>query len=97
MNVAAVATENQNVSPYVIIVGDVKQARQAFLVIDKQVVTDMEFEDIPVILMSAYFIFNICYPHGCCNFYTFMEVFTFKFSLSKASPTVKHLAASLKD
>ena len=77
------------------VVGDVQDALQAFLVIDHQVVTEMEFRDIPLLLMSAYFVFNICYPHGCNNFYTLMEIFTFKFSVNRASPTVKYLVASL--
>ena len=63
--------------------------------VDKEIVMDVCVDDIPLILMSAFFIFNIHYPVGCTNFYTFLEAFTLGFSLEKASPTVKHLVASL--
>lgn len=71
------------------------EARQAFLVTDCQVVSEVNIMDIPLILMAAFFIFNICYPPGCGNFYAFLEVYTLGFDLSKASTTVRHFVSSL--
>ena len=78
-------------------VGDFEDPTQAFLVVDRQVVTEVNIEDAPLALMSAFFVCNIHYPKGCCNFYTFMEVYTLSFPISHASPTVKHFAAGLVD
>ena len=75
-------------------VGDYEDPTQAFLVVDCQVVMEVNIEDIPLALMSA---FNIHYPKGCSNFYAFMEVYTLGFPMSKASPTVRHFAAGLVD
>ena len=82
-------------TPYILVVGDQREAIQAFLVVDCQVITEVGLEDIPLTLMSAYFVFNICFPSGCSNFYAFMEVYTLGFALEKASPTVNHFVASL--
>ena len=62
---------------------------------DKKVVDDASFEDIPYILMAVFFIYNICYPKGCINLYSFLEVVLLKFRSDKASLTVKHLLAKL--
>ena len=78
--------------PYILVVG--QEAVQAYLVVDKKVVDDVSFEDIPYILMAAFFVYNICYPKGCINLYSFLEVLL-KFRSDKASPTVKHLLAKL--
>ena len=59
---------------------------------DKKVVDDVSFEDIPYILMSVFF---VCYPKECINLYSFLEVVLLKFRSDKASPTVKHLLAKL--
>ena len=78
-------------------VGDFEDPTQAFLVVDRQVVTEVNIEDVPLVLMSAFFVCNIHYPKCCCNFYAFMEVYTLSFPISHASPTVKHFAAGLVD
>ena len=78
-NVTDVAMENSNLAPYVLIIGNWEEASQAFLVVDKQVITEMKIQDVPFVLMSAFFVYNIHYPSGCSNFYTFMEVFTLGF------------------
>ena len=49
----------------ILVVG--QEAVQAYLVVDKKVVDDVSFEDIPYILMAAFFVYNICYPKGCIN------------------------------
>ena len=95
-NVTDVSAENKIVTPYIMVVGTWQQATQAFLVVDKQVVMDVAISDIPLILMSAFFVFNIQYPNGCANFYTFMEVFTLGFGLENANPSVKNFVSSLE-
>ena len=92
-NIADIAADNSNLAPYILAVGDYKE-EQLFLVTDKKVVLEIKTEDVPLTLMSAFFIYNICYPSGCINFYAFMEVFTFSFDLYKA-PSVRHFVSSL--
>lgn len=96
MNITEVAAKQRNLAPYILAVGYVKEATQSFLVVDQKVIMEVKTCDIPFAIMSAFFIFNIHYPHGCTNLYSFMEVFALGFSSAKASPTVKHFMACLK-
>ena len=69
---------------------------QTFLVVDKTIVCEMEVpNDIPFILMAAFFVFNICYPKGCSNLFSFMEILTLNYPSDRASATVKHFLSSL--
>ena len=63
-SVTEIASCNDNLAPYVIIIGDLDDPTQAFLVVDRQVVTEVDIIDIS---MSAFFVFNFCYPKGCSN------------------------------
>ena len=94
-NVTEVARCNENLAPYVLVIGELQEPSQAFIVVDRQIVTEVNITDIPLCLLSAFFLFNIHYPKGCNNFYAFMEAYTLGFSLSNASPTVKHFVAGL--
>ena len=92
-NVTSIASHNSNVAPYILVAED---PLQIFLVVDKMIVCEITTEeDIPLILMSAFFSFNICYPKGSNNFYSFMEIVTLSFPIDKASSTVKHFLTSL--
>ena len=77
-------------TPYILVCGADANI-QSFLVVDKVIISEVKtFNDLPFALMSAYFVFNICYPRGCNNLFSFMEVMTLKYLSTKASATVKH-------
>ena len=84
-----------NLAPYIVVEGDIMAPKQAFAIVDKKVLFMVKFEDIPFILMSLFFVFNVCYPRGCTNFYSFMEIVTLNYPIDKASPTVKHFLSSI--
>ena len=96
-NIAAVVKNNGNKTPYVLLSEDDGQL-QTFLVVDKTIVCEMEVtSDIPFILLAVFFVFNICYPKGCSNIFSFMEVLTLNYPSDRASATVKHFLSSLKN
>ena len=68
---------------------------QAFLIVDKCNVCECDIDDVPLLLMGAFFSFNICYTTGCHNFYAFMECVLLKCN-SKLPASVKHLIAALE-
>ena len=80
-----------NLQPFIVLTSE----DEAYLVIDKQIVDKVCVQDIPIILMSVFFVFNICYPRGCNNFYTFLEIVILNFSPEKATPCVKYLLTKL--
>lgn len=78
--------------PYIVIVG--KETIEAYLIVDKQVIDKVPITNLPFSLMAAYFVYNICYPHGCTNFYSFLEVSMLKYSSQNVSP-VSYLLTKL--
>ena len=83
--------DSGRLEPYIAIVG--KESLDAYL--DHQVVDEVPIDNLPFVLMAAVFVYNICYPKGCNNFYSFLEVSMLKYSAEKASPSVSHLLAEL--
>ena len=82
-------------NPYILIVGSPEDHQKAFLVVDAKVVMEIDIPSIPLVLMAAFFIFDICYTPACFNFYSFMEVIVMDYSINKAPTSVKHLYTSL--
>ena len=82
-------------TPYILVSregGDV----QTFLVVDKTIISEIKScSDIPFCLMAAYFVFNICYPQGCTNLFSFLEVITLNYPSTKVSATVKYFISGL--
>ena len=54
-------------------IGDHKDCDQSFLCVDKKILMEVPTEDIMVYLVAVYYVFNICYPTGTNNVYSFME------------------------
>ena len=82
-------------APYILITGTLKEPGQAFLV-DKDIVDQVNcFHDIPFVLLSVYFVFNIKNPVGCNNVFCFFEVLLLKFPINKSCITVKHFFTSI--
>lgn len=92
-DVTAVVSDNDHLEPYILVV----ESNEVYLVVDKRVVHQVEVMDIPFNLMAAYFVYNICYPKGCSNFYTFLEIMMLNYPSRKASPTVKYFLSKMED
>jgi len=58
--------KGQNV-PYILVCGGMAQPEQLMLMRDRHIICDICEDDVPFALMSAYFVFNICYVPGCHN------------------------------
>ena len=50
------------------------KVKDAFLICENMVLTRIDAADIPLMLFAAYYTFNISYPVGCTNFFTFLEI-----------------------
>ncbi len=80
-------------SPYILLSGS-KDQLQSFLVVDKTLVCECPLDNIPLILLSSFFSFNICYTPGCNKYFSFLEHVFLDYK-SKLPASVKHLIASL--
>ena len=74
--------------PIVIIVGEYRNPIQAFLVCEKTIICEIKTEEIPIYLLASYYIFNMCYPKGCNNFYAFIESGIFRLRVKSLPITV---------
>ncbi len=58
--------------PCIIVRGQLGE--EAILVIEKKSVTTFNPKEAPLLLLGAFYTFNMHYTEGCSNFYTFFEV-----------------------
>ena len=82
---------NKQLEPYILAEGD-----EVYLVVDKTIIDKVASKDTPFLLMSAFFVYNICYCKGCNNTYAFLEVILLQFPPEKACPSVKFLLTKLE-
>ena len=93
-----VAEEIDILEPYVIVVGSQDNHSQAFLIIDGRLIGEIkDIESVPLVLLASFYVFNICYPKGLGAFYSILEVIMLNTPLSKTSPSVQHVFASIKN
>lgn len=79
----------------IVIIGDYQQPEQAFLCSEKKVLGEVDRENVTVVLLSTYYVYNLCYPKGTGNLYSFLETSLFNLNTSNISPTVSGLLARL--
>ena len=82
--------------PCVLIRGSMSDPKDAFLVIEKSIICKItNCKWIPLLLLASYYIFNIHYPTGLVNFYTFMECIILQFKPSKDRTRINNLLIQL--
>ena len=57
----------------VVAVQDHSDVKDAFLVIEKKIICKIPHTDLPLALLAAFYVFNMHYPEGCNNIYSFFE------------------------
>ena len=72
-----------------------QEPQQIFLIVDGEIIMEVSSSSCNVVLLSSFFVFNICYPKGCNNVYGFLEFAYFNTTLDKLTPTVKQFLANL--
>ena len=83
--------EKGQMEPYILVTDS-----RAVLFVDCKIIGEVQSSDNYFIsLISAYFVFNICYITGCNNFFSLFETVLFKSKPDKASLSVRHLLTAL--
>ena len=67
------AEEVPTSQPCVIVTVREQDVKDAFLVIEKNVICRIPYTDLPLALLAAFYTFNMHYPEGCNNIYSFFE------------------------
>ena len=60
--------------PCIIIRGRITAVKEAILVVERIAVATCPPKDLPLLLVGAFYAYNMHYPEGCKNFYTFFEI-----------------------
>lgn len=74
--------------PVIIIVGDYRNPIQGFLVCEKKMICEIPTKESPIYLLALYYVFNMCYPKGCNNFYAFIEIGIFNLAVKNVPITI---------
>ena len=87
-------------TPYLLIIGNYQEQYQEqdqiFLVVDCEIIMEVSLDNCVLILLSSFFVYNICYPKGCKSIYSFLEFVFFDSSVEKLVPSVKQFLANLE-
>ena len=68
--------------------------KDAYIAIEGQVLCKVPILELPFMLLSVFFIFNMQYPCGCTNFYSFLEFIFLEVTPPKRS-RLQHFITSL--
>jgi len=82
--------------PCILIRGSIGNPKDEFLVIEKSLICKVkDCKWIPLILLASFYVFNIHYPIGLVNFYTFMECIILQFKPPKERTRINNVLVQL--
>ena len=61
--------------PCVVVRESLEEVKDPFLVVEKKIVCKGPPIEVPLALLATFYTFNMRYPQGCTNFYTFLNVY----------------------
>lgn len=64
--------------PCTIVKGTLDNIKDAVLVVEKELIACIPPAELPLVLVSAFYAYNMHYTEGCTNLYTFFEIVFFK-------------------
>ena len=81
----------------IVIIGDHREPKQTFLFSEKKLLGEVNIKNAVVVLLSTYYVYNLCYPKGTGNVYSFLEASLFNLNKKSMSPSVNGLFARLNN
>ena len=95
-NVQEVAADAQ-IPPSLLVLGESHMAKEMFLMAENTVIFKLKrIVEAPLILISAFYSYNMFYPNGTENFYTFLEYVILDKKPTKLSANLSHFISILK-
>lgn len=67
--------EMPTAQPCIVVRGSLECIMDAFQVVEKKILAEVPAKELPLALLSAFYTFNMHYPQGCTNLYSFWNVF----------------------
>ena len=72
-DIQEVAKNIEEPAPSLVVLGQLKDAKEVFLVVEGNLISKIEIIKAPIILIGAFYCFNMTYPKGLHNLYMFLE------------------------
>ena len=88
---------DSQLQPLIVVVGDHQMPEQVFLCSEKKLLGEVDVNNAAVVLLSTYYTYNLCYPKGTGNIYSFLEAALFNLNKQNMSPSVNGLFARLNN
>ena len=72
--------------------------KDVYLVIERApLINKVPIKDMLLVLFASFFVFDVHYPEGCCNFYSLLEVLFLDKKIPPRKPRLSALVSQLRD
>ena len=86
----------EEAAPSLIVLGQLGEVKEVFLVAESQIICKINPNEAPILLLGAFYAFNMAYPKGLETMYTFLEHIQLSKKLSKMSTLLCNFITTLK-
>jgi len=76
--------------PVVLVRGSASNPKEGYLVIENTVMSKIRVDELPIVLFTTYYVFNIEYAAGTRNFFQFLEIIFLNASVPKTKTRLNH-------
>lgn len=84
--------------PTLVVRGNLWEDKDTFLFVDKMLVCKLDYTDntVPLLLLAAFYVFNVEYMPGCVNVFQLLEAYILENFLIEKKPTRKLYGSTTK-
>ena len=91
-----VAKDSENLEPSLLALGEKNSVKEIYLVAEKSVICKVKhIQEAPLVLLSAFYSYNMFYPKGTENFYAFLEYIILDKKPTKMTANLSHFITTL--
>ena len=73
-DINSIAREISDPEPKIVTIGSLEKPKEVYIVAEQLVVAKLSVHNSPAVMLSAFYVMNIKFPHGLTNFYTILEI-----------------------
>ena len=84
-------------APTILVLGQMGEIKEVLLVVEYQVVCRVKPREAPLCLLAAYYAYDMKYPKGLENFYTFLDIILLDKQTKKLPSILSRLFAQLSN
>lgn len=82
-------------TPVAIVKGTLSEPKEAYLAIEKEVICCVPINEIPLILLASFYVFDMKYTQGVSNVFLFLENYFLGFKVPKEKTKIYNFISQL--